>query len=399
MSMARNIVLRVNPAEGRPHDGEIEMCEHKGRGHPDSLMDAACEAASCELSRAYLERCDRILHHNLDKGLLIAGSSEPRFGGGRIVSPMRLIVSGRATPLPDGLSPAAVIRQAVRDHVGRSIGLPLAADQVIAEIGVTSDNLRQAFEHGKAVARANDTSFGVGYAPYSTLEQCVLQVARTLESPRFRAAHPAAGWDFKVMGLRQASEITLTVAVAFVDRHVGGVAEYFEIKHAVQADLARELPRDVRLRLNALDDPGARDESGVYVTVCGLSAEMGDDGQVGRGNRVNGLITPRRPMSLEAAAGKNPVSHVGKLYNVLALLMAREIQQQVEGADEVQVQLLSAIGDPVDEPQVAHVEIESQARLSAAAHRHARDIVERWLSETSRATDMILDGRVGTYWS
>ncbi len=33
----------------------------------------------------------------------------------------------------------------------------------------------------------------------------------------------------------------------------------------------------------------------------GLSAETGDDGQVGRGNRVNGLITPNGPMSLEAS--------------------------------------------------------------------------------------------------
>jgi len=43
-----------------------------------------------------------------------------------------------------------------------------------------------------------------------------------------------------------------------------------------------------------------------YLTVTGTSAEAGDDGQVGRGNRANGLITPCRPMSLEAVAGKIP---------------------------------------------------------------------------------------------
>jgi len=56
----------------------------------------------------------------------------------------------------------------------------------------------------------------------------------------------------------------------------------------------------------------------LYLTATGTSAEQGDDGQVGRGNRVNGLITPYRPMTLEAAAGKNPVSHVGKTYNIAA---------------------------------------------------------------------------------
>jgi S-adenosylmethionine synthetase len=52
--------------------------------------------------------------------------------------------------------------------------------------------------------------------------------------------------------------------------------------------------------------------STVYLTVTGTSAEAGDDGEVGRGNRVNDLITPYRPISLEAAAGKNPVTHVGQ---------------------------------------------------------------------------------------
>ncbi len=45
----------------------------------------------------------------------------------------------------------------------------------------------------------------------------------------------------------------------------------------------------------------------VFLTVTGTSAEMGDDGSVGRGNRCNGLITPNRPMSMEATSGKNPI--------------------------------------------------------------------------------------------
>jgi S-adenosylmethionine synthetase len=47
------------------------------------------------------------------------------------------------------------------------------------------------------------------------------------------------------------------------------------------------------------------------------------DAQFGRGNRINGLITPCRPMRLEAAAGKIPVTHVGKIYNVMALTPLR----------------------------------------------------------------------------
>jgi S-adenosylmethionine synthetase len=104
------------------------------------------------------------------------------------------------------------------------------------------------------------------------------------------------------------------------------------------------------IRINTLDNERAVDEDGIYLTVTGTSAEHGDDGQVGRGNRVNRLITPLRTMSLEAAAGKNPVSHVGKLYNVSSLEIARSLVTSVPDLREVGVQLLSAIGQPVNQP-------------------------------------------------
>ena len=95
----------------------------------------------------------------------------------------------------------------------------------------------------------------------------------------------------------------------------------------------------------------------IYLTVTGTSAEAGDDGQVGRGNRVNGLITPYRPMSIEAAAGKNPVTHVGKLYNVLAQRIAASIVGEIVGVEEVYCGLLSQIGRPINEPQLIDVKV------------------------------------------
>lgn len=199
------------------------------------------------------------------------------------------------------------------------------------------------------------------------------------------------------MGLRRGDDMGLTLALAMIDRYVDGVDRYFAIKRAVGETLAATLPPSTRLQINVLDDPDSRDESGLYLTVTGLSAEMGDDGQVGRGNRVNGLITPGRPMSLEAAAGKNPVSHVGKLYNVLAHLIARDIQNDVSGVQETTVQLLSAIGSPVDQPQVASIEFVSLRDVTGAARTHAARIADRWLADIGRATDMILDERVALY--
>ena len=85
---------------------------------------------------------------------------------------------------------------------------------------------------------------------------------------------------------------------------------------------------------------------------------QGDDGQVGRGNRANGLITPYRPMTLEAAAGKNPVTHVGKLYNVVANLMAEGLVEEIEEVTTAYCYLVSQIGQPVDRPQIVDVQIQ-----------------------------------------
>jgi S-adenosylmethionine synthetase len=54
-------------------EAEVEIVERKGLGHPDTLCDAAMEHISQALSEAYLERFGAILHHNCDKGLLVAG--------------------------------------------------------------------------------------------------------------------------------------------------------------------------------------------------------------------------------------------------------------------------------------------------------------------------------------
>jgi S-adenosylmethionine synthetase len=89
----------------------------------------------------------------------------------------------------------------------------------------------------------------------------------------------------------------------------------------------------------------------------GTSADSGDSGQVGRGNRVNGLISLNRPFCSEAAAGKNPVSHVGKIYNVLTFRVAQHVYQEVPELEEVYIWLLSEIGRPIDQPAIAAAQV------------------------------------------
>ncbi|WP_448724228.1 methionine adenosyltransferase [Pseudomonas farris] len=131
---------------------------------------------------------------------------------------------------------------------------------------------------------------------------------------------------------------------------------------------------------------------GIYLTVSGLSAEQGDDGQVGRGNRMNGLITPCRSMSLEAVVGKNPVSHVGKLYNALAWEIARAIVTEVQGVEEATVQLLSRIGQSVDCPALVAIELDCRTPLNEAMRQAVQNLAYAHLSDIERTTARLVRG-------
>jgi S-adenosylmethionine synthetase len=158
-----------------------------------------------------------------------------------------------------------------------------------------------------------------------------------------------------------------------VCKYVKSEQEYFEKKDVLHQEMQEFVGRFqdfnyIRIHYNTLDTTG-RGLGGVYLSLLGTSAEDADSGQVGRGNRVNGLIAMNRPMGTEAAAGKNPVSHVGKIYNVLAHKIAKDIYESIEGAKEVYVLLLSRIGTPIDRPQVA------TAQVLLERGRKVRDIV------------------------
>ncbi|KAB1188007.1 MULTISPECIES: methionine adenosyltransferase [Haloferax] len=329
-----------------------EFVERKGIGHPDSLCDGVAEAVSRRLSRFYRDEFGHILHHNTDKVHLGAGQSQPAFGGGSVVEPIYVLVGGRATTTVGGESVPVdeLATAAARDYLLQTVP-ELSPEHVVVEtrIGQTSSDLGSLFERGDEPL-ANDTSLGVGYAPGTPTERFV----RTLE-PRLHSELTAVGKDVKLMAVRRGNRLSLTVAAAVIDSHVETLGEYRDVIDRIEA-LAEQHAADtidlpVSVTVNNADN---YKEESLYLTTTGLSAEAGDDGCVGRGNRANGLITPSRPMSLEATAGKNPVTHVGKLYNLLSLRIARRLGDEL-GATYSSVQLLSRIGDPVSEPQAVDV--------------------------------------------
>jgi S-adenosylmethionine synthetase len=343
---------------------QIELVERKGKGHPDSICDAVAEAVSLALCREYKAAFGRILHHNADKGMLVAGQTAPRLGGGRVVGPMRLVLGDRAVRAYHGkrIEVGAIAEASAKEWVRESLRFVNPDRHLVIqnELQEGSPELVDIFE--REVIGANDTSAAVGYAPLTETERLVLDAERWLNSPDFQRRFPEAGEDVKVMGVRRDRDLTLTVAVAFVDQFIPDARSYFNRKEEMRLALTEYLTGRLRVldrvvvQLNTLDDQ-ARGDAGMYLTVLGTSAEGGDSGQVGRGNRVNGVMSLNRPISSEAAAGKNPVSHVGKIYTLLTHHIAGQIVERVPGLVEVYVWLCSQIGQPINAPLVAAAQV------------------------------------------
>ncbi len=369
---------------------KVEIVERKGLGHPDTICDGVAESASVALSKYYLREFGAILHQNVDKGLLIGGEASPRFGGGGVISPIRLIVAGRAVKEFDGrkLPVDEIVRESALNYLDGFKGLdPEIHVNLEIDLKPGSASLSSLSRRGK-VPLANDTSFGVGFWPLTDLERLVLSVEKELNSTGWNWL----GEDIKIMGLRDVDSLVLTIAAAQISKQVHSPDEYERNKERI-VDLVHQIAGKLGLspevHVNTADDSST---GSYYLTVTGLSAESGDDGQVGRGNRANGLITPFRPMSLEAVAGKNPVNHVGKIYNLLANEIAKQIVEL--GATNAEVYLLSQIGKPINEPLVVNAKVSG---LDPSKNSQLEYLIQSNLSSIPDLVDLILNGKVGVY--
>ncbi|MCJ7731510.1 methionine adenosyltransferase [Candidatus Bathyarchaeota archaeon] len=346
-------------------DQPLEIVERKGLGHPDTICDTVMNQISIDLSKEYLKRFDTVLHHNVDKSLLAAGVATPKFKGGKVIEPMKFVFGDRAT-FKVGEEEIPVNEIAVKsasNWIKKNLRFVDPEKQVVyqSEIKPGSIALADIFDRKGEYLGANDTSAAVGYAPFTSTERIILDLEKHLNSPSFKKSFPESGEDIKLMGLRKRDHLNITVAMAMVDRFIDNEADYFkkqgEIKDAINGFVDKKYGFDkVSIDINALDVKG-RGIDGLYLTVTGTSAEAGDSGQVGRGNNVVGVIPLNRPMSSEAAAGKNPVSHVGKIYNALCYRIADRVMDEVSGIKETYVWLLSQIGKPINEPSVVSAQI------------------------------------------
>lgn len=381
----------------------VEIVERKGVGHPDYICDAIMEDISIALSREYIKRFGKVMHHNVDKGLLVAGKVKNEFGGGSVLEPMRIIIGDRATFEVEGerLPVEEIAIDAAKDWFRKNLRFVDPREHVRYEVALKpgSPELVDIFLRRTGLLGANDTSAAVGYAPLTETERLVLETERFLNSPSFKERFPASGEDVKVMGFRGDKKLHLTIAMPQIDRFVDSEESYFRRRDEMQevleefANGKKNSLKRVYVYLNTLDKKG-RGMGGMYLSVLGTSAEDADSGEVGRGNRVNGVIALNRPMSTEAAAGKNPVSHVGKIYSILTHKIANEIYQEVPGIREVYVWLCSQIGASIDQPKIASAQlILEPGVLFDSTSKKVKEIMDRELANIDKFCEELVRGK------
>jgi len=389
---------------------QTELVERKGLGHPDYIIDSACEAASRALSKYYLDHYGTILHHNLDKGLLVGGQSRAWFGGGVVETPIYILIAGRAT---DEISTGSgvetvpcheLVVEEIKKFIRSNFRFLNPDEHMVIDTKLRrgSADLRGLVDKEDDVPKANDTSYGVGYAPLTPLERLVYEAERLINSPDFKQRIPESGEDCKVMGLRIGKKYTITVADSIIAHLTPDLDHYLSVKEQIREEVLKLTERilggedvEIEVYVNAADVP---EENLVYLTITGTSAESGDDGNTGRGNRVNGLITPNRQMSLEAAAGKNARSHVGKIYNVAAKIVAERIYQETGKLEEVYVRLLSQIGRPVNRPLLISIQYIPADNVDERALAYeAAEIAKDEIEKVTRLQSLILEQKVALF--
>ncbi len=405
----------------------LEVVERKGIGHPDTICDGVVEEFSHQLAAAYWKKFNDIYHYNVDKAFLRAGRAEQNWGGGKIIKPMLLVLGDRATwsageeTIDVGEIGISSAKKWIRENLNSlhpildpdsDIVYQVEIEQGSKELSyILNENMKvknsttiRYSEKGE-IPRANDTSATVGYAPLTKSERMTYLLERHLNSKGFKQEHPEVGEDIKVMTIRKRNKFDITAAVAFVDRYVKSEDDYFSKKEKLKSEIEEYVKseflegEELEFSLNALDRRG-KGLNGVYLTVTGTSAEDADSGEVGRGNRVDGIISLNRPASNEAAAGKNTVSHVGLIYNILSFDMARDIYSQFfeKGLEEVYVWMVSQIGRPVNSPKSVTAQLVMRPGLTAESIREeVEELINKRLDAMPAFIDDITNNKTDHY--
>lgn len=387
----------------------IELVERKGVGHPDTLADAVAEETSRRYARYCQERFGAIAHHWFDKVMILGGEADTDFSKGNIVRPSHAILAGKAVLRVgnESIPLQEIFEGAVSNVLGRVLKNFCFEKHCVCEVRVRDSvgpgqrsiryqpkSVSEIMEFETTHLVSNDCNLCVGFAPYTTTEGLVLEVERFMMSDAQQHARPWLGSDIKTVATRQETGTHLLVNVPMLASHVSDFATYQQMR----ASLEQELQAHCSKRLDSQCDVTVNPEwihGRAYLTATGTCLDTGDIGVVGRGNRHSGLITPMRSMSIEAAAGKNPIDHTGKLLNVAATWIAESIHNELNVPCTTYI--FAKKGDRLEAPSLVAVRCDSSVELPANCEVLTKDIAIRTFAQLHRIREALLLGTARLY--
>ena len=396
------------------NDASFEVVETKGKGHPDNICDTLAEKISAAYSNYCLEHYGVILRHMIDKLSILGGGSKVKFGGGEMISPIRILINGRFTDRfqNEKIDYMKIVSKTIKDYFKELFPMldfnknVVIVDNthhnegpgVIYNADNTTKNEREKFfevvskedfERHNNHFRCNDTSTTVSYFPMSELEKTVLEIEMTLNSQKYKTKYPWTGNDIKVMGIRKNNNIEITSCVPLISSYVNDLDDYINKLDLIRKDIIKIIKKhfktgNISLFLNTRDNYEKND---MYMTLTGSAVESGDEGAVGRGNRSRGVIPFSRSFSMEAACGKNPVYHTGKLFTAIGDVISEKIYKKF-GIENV-VYCTSKMGDSIENPW--NISVELNKKVSEDVKKQIKDLVSNEIKNHYKITKKIVD--------
>lgn len=399
------------------NEQEFEVVETKGKGHPDNICDTLAEKISSNYSKYCIENYGVILRHMIDKLSILGGGSKVHFGKGEMIAPIKILINGRFTDRykDEHIDYMKIVTDTIKQYFSELFPL-LDTDKYLLIIDNThhnegpgvvyndddsTKNERMKFfevTDDKDVVRhnnhfrCNDTSTTVSYYPMSNLEQTVLDIEQTLNSTEYKSNYPWVGSDIKVMGMRKEDKVEITSCVPLISLYVSDLTDYKNklqmLKNDIEIIVRKYFNKnDLHIYLNTRDNYENND---LYLTAIGSAVESGDEGAVGRGNRSRGVIPFSRNFSMEAACGKNPVYHTGKLFTAIGDVISKKIfdKYHIENV----VYCTSKMGDEINNPW--NVSVELNKTVSNEIKKDIDKIVKDEIKNHSKITSDLINGKI-----
>jgi S-adenosylmethionine synthetase len=384
------------------NDQEVELVERKGLGHPDTLSDILADTFSRKYSEFSLIKYGCILNHAVDKVTLLGAKAEVNFGKAKIIKPITACLFGKASLKVNDeiIDIESMFKEAVKEvfiNIFHSEDI-LKNIQYLINVhdgigfdhpkGFYSPNTNQDIKNINSELRSNDTVICSAYAPYSKVEILTIKIENYLNSEEFKKDYPETGFDIKVLITRIGDRtIDATVCIPFIASKTPRMTYYRRKLKEIEGNLLMKIRewfdyKDLILNINTKDEGGKY----AYLTVYGSALDKGDQGMVGRGNRFNGVISVNREMNVEAAAGKNPIHHSGKIYNFVSHLISKEIFNKYNIYNSVFISAKN--GDLLNKPSYVIIKT---AEGIGVTENEIYDVVTGYLNNLDRITSRIVE--------